>query len=370
VPRLVALDLAGGPEFVDQLQRAWETGDAVMPIDTRLSATAKARLLEAMQPEEPTEPGDALVMVTSGTTGEPKGVVLAHAAVEASARATNARLGVDPATDAWWACLPVAHIGGLSVITRCLVAAVRFEAVARFTVDGATGALARGATMTSLVPTTLARLGPHLSDRFKRVVLGGQAPPLELPPNVVSTYGMTETGSGIVYDGVPLDGVEVRISVAGEIEVRGPSLLRAYRDGFDPKSRDGWLSTGDGGEIGSDGRLHVRGRLAEMIISGGENVWPLAVERILRGDTDVEDVAVVGLPDPEWGQRVTAFVVTRGDAAAPDRLLGRLRDLVSSQLAAYAAPRQVVIVASLPVTALGKVRKDGLDPGAGPTARL
>ncbi|HEV8063873.1 MAG TPA: fatty acid--CoA ligase family protein, partial [Acidimicrobiales bacterium] len=213
-----------------------------------------------------------------------------------------------------------------------------------------------------------ARLGSQLSEKFKRIVLGGQAPPPDLPPNVVSTYGMTETGSGIAYDGVPLDGVELRIT-GGEIEVRGEMLLRAYRDGVDPK-RDGWLRTGDAGRL-LDGRLTVDGRLGDMIISGGENIWPLALERLLGSDPAIAQIAVVGLPDPEWGQRVTAFVVGRDTASPdPDALLARLRESVTEELAAYAAPREVVIVPSLPVTALGKVQKDLLDPTAGPSARL
>ncbi|HEV8065171.1 MAG TPA: AMP-binding protein, partial [Acidimicrobiales bacterium] len=140
MPRLVALDMPGGPEFVAQLERAWDAGDAVLPIDPRLSPSAKRRIVETMQPAvivtpdgetaltaaRPTEPGDALVMATSGTTGDPKGVVLTHAAVTASAAATNSRLGVGT-SDSWWANLPVAHVGGMSVITRCLVAGIRCE---------------------------------------------------------------------------------------------------------------------------------------------------------------------------------------------------------------------------------------------------
>jgi O-succinylbenzoic acid--CoA ligase len=176
---------------------------------------------------------------------------------------------------------------------------------------------------------------------------------------------MTETGSGIVYDGLPLDGVEVAI-VAGEIRVRGPMLLRAYRDGSDPKDNSGWLKTGDAGSI-DDGRLTVRGRMSEMIVTGGENVWPLAVERILRTDAAVVDVAVVGINDSEWGQRVVAFVVPASEWQAID-LLHRLRRRVSEQLAPFAAPRQIVLVDSLPATAIGKVRKEALDLHAGTSA--
>src|SRR5439155_23368361 len=142
---------------------------------------------------------------------------------------------------------------------------------------------------------------------FRLVVLGGSAPPRALPANVVTTYGLTETGSGLVYDGVPLAGVDVDIR-HGEIHVRGPMLLRCYRTvtrgavaEVDPRVDGGWLPTGDAGSIGPDGRLHVEGRISELIITGGENVWPGAVEDVLRTHPAVGDVAVTGRPDREWG---------------------------------------------------------------------
>ena len=155
------------------------------------------------------------------------------------------------------------------------------------------------------MPTALRRIDPAA---FRTIVLGGAAPPTALPPNVVTTYGMTETGSGVVYDGRPLDGVEVRIDAGGQIHLRGPMLLRAYRDGTDALA-DGWLATGDIGRWLDDGRLHVDGRRGDLIITGGENVWPEPVEAVLRARPDLRDVAVAGTPDDEWGQLVTAFVV-------------------------------------------------------------
>jgi o-succinylbenzoate---CoA ligase len=179
--------------------------------------------------------------------------------------------------------------------------------------------------------------------------------PEHLPPNAVTTYGMTETGSGVVYDGVPLDGVEVRVR-DGQVELQGPMLLRAYRDGTDPKDAEGWLRTGDAGAWDPAARrLRVFGRVGDLVITGGENVWPVAVERALARHPAVAEVAVVGRPDPEWGQRVVAVVVPAAGAEPPT--LDSLRDTVKAELPAYAAPRELVLVAALPRTPLGKVAR-------------
>jgi O-succinylbenzoic acid--CoA ligase len=210
--------------------------------------------------------------------------------------------------------------------------------------------------MVSLVATALLRTPAEL---FDTVVLGGSAPPRELPANVVTTYGLTETGSGVVYDGIPLDGVEVDVDgVTGEIRLRGPMLLRAYRDGTVPLDGQGWFRTGDVGSVGSDGRLSVAGRLTDVIISGGENIWPAPVEDVIRTHPGVAEVAVAGRPDPEWGQRVVAWVVPVDPASPPP--LSELRDLVGERLARFAAPRELVLTESLPRTSIGKVRRADL----------
>jgi O-succinylbenzoic acid--CoA ligase len=365
VAALVAIDLPGGPAFVEALRRVWDAGDAALPVDQRLPGPARAALFSGMAPAAvmgpdgrlplpdgvPVSPGDALVVPTSGSSGAPKGVVLTHAAVAASAFATTSRLGVDPARHRWLACLPLNHVGGLSVVTRALLTGTPLVVHAGFSAP-AVSAAAGSSVFVSLVPAALARVS---AGWFHTVVLGGSAPPADLPANVVTTYGMTETGSGVVYDGVPLDGVSVSIGAGGEIRVRGPMLLRAYRDGTVPLDTDGWFATGDAGAIGDDGRLQVFGRLSDLIITGGENVWPGSVEEVLRGHPGVAEVAVAGRADPEWGERVVAFVVPADPADPP--ALDALRGLVKERLAPWAAPRELVLLESLPKTSLGKVRR-------------
>jgi O-succinylbenzoic acid--CoA ligase len=371
VPSLIALAVPPGPAFVAALQRVWDAGDAVLPLDLRLPRPALDGLLDRLVPAavvdeagerharpgggRPTDDGDALVVATSGTTGEPKGVVLTHDAVAASAEATSARLGIDPDRDTWLCCLPVAHMGGLSVITRALHTKTPLEIHAGF--DAAAVARAahdRAVTRVSLVATALARIDPTL---FATILLGGAAPPDALPPNAVVTYGMTETGSGVVYDRRPLDGVEVRI-VDGLIELRGPMLLRAYRDAageVDPRHTGGWLATGDAGELDATGQLTVHGRRGELIITGGENVWPAAVEAVLARHAGVAEVLVVGRPDATWGRAVTAVVVPTDPARPP--VLGDLRDHVRAELPAYCAPHALELVQELPRTPSGKLKR-------------
>jgi O-succinylbenzoic acid--CoA ligase len=366
VAHLVAIDLPGGQQFVDVLRRAWDRGDAVFPLDRRLPPAARAQLLDAVAPDRlvdehgeqrldgrGVEAGDALVLATSGTSGTRRAVVLTHEAVEASARATSHRIGVTD-DDTWLACLPLSHVGGLSVVTRALLTSTPLVVHDGFAADAVTHAARQGATLVSLVATALRRIDASL---FRCIVLGGARPPGELPPNVVTTYGMTETGSGVVYDGVPLDGVDVRVDERGAIHLRGPMLLRCYRDGSSPL-QDGWLATGDIGEFDAAGRLVVHGRADDMIITGGENVWPEPVEEAIRADPTVADVAVAGVDDPEWGQRVVAWIVPRDHGAVPS--LDAVRQRVAASLPAFMAPKEVRLVDRLPTTTSGKVLRRAL----------
>lgn len=347
MPRLVAIDRSGGPEFVDDLRRIWDVGDAAFPVDQRLNTTAKRDLMVQMRVGEAVEMGDALVVATSGSTGRAKGVVLTHGAVAASAEASSRRLEVT-SSDHWLACLPLAHVGGLSVITRSLHRGTDLTVLPGF---DATAVMASGANLVSLVSTALRRIDPTV---FRTILLGGSRPPADRPPNSLTTYGMTETGSGVVYDGVPLDGVDVRIDDRAEVHLRCPMLLRCYRDGTDPKASDGWYATGDLGEWLHDGRLHVTGRRSDLIITGGENVWPERVEAALRDHPAVADVMVRGVDDAEWGQAVEAVVVAEHDHQPT---LEDLRTHVKEHHPPFLAPKRLTIVDELPRTALGKPRR-------------
>jgi len=369
--------------FVDALRAVWDTGDAAAPLDPRLPAAARLAMLGALRPTRivgsdgeqhalpdgiPVDDGDALVVATSGTSGQPRGVVLTHEAVSASALATSERLGVDPERHSWLACLPLAHIGGLAVVTRALVTGTPLTVLPGFEAETVEQVGRSGrATHVSLVATALRRVDPSV---FTCVVLGGSKAPDGLP---VTTYGMTESGSGVVYDGRPLDGVEIGIALPGgafagpggeegEILIRAPMLFRAYRDGSGDRSvgPDGdatWYATGDAGRLEADGRLTVSGRLDDVITTGAEKVWPDVVERVLIAHPDVAEVAVWKRSDPEWGERVVAWVVPTDEAPS----LEELRQIVTETIAPWAAPKELVIVDDLPRTAAGKVRRRELE---------
>ena len=385
VPELVALDLPGGIGFVDALRAIWDTGDAAAPLDPRLPPLARQVLLDALRPTRivgsdgeqhalpdgtGVEEGDALVVATSGTSGAPKGVVLTHDAVVASADATSVRLAIDPDRHAWMACLPLAHIGGLAVVTRALVTGTPLVVLPGFDAETVEEAGRSGrVSHVSLVATALRRLDPSV---FDCVLLGGSRVPDDLPPNVVATYGMTETGSGVIYDGWPLDGVEVSFrpsrrtdgedaGAGTEILIRAPMLLRCYREGDDgrvvgPDGASDWYATGDAGRLDADGKLVVSGRIDDVITTGAEKVWPDVVERILAAHPGVAEVAVWKRPDPEWGERVVAWVVPHDGGPSLDEL----REMVADGIAPWAAPKELVLVDDLPRTAAGKVRRRAL----------
>ncbi len=315
----------------------------------------------------PTEPAP-LVVETSGSTGAPKRVVLSRQAVLASVAATTERLGAE---GRWVLALPPTYVAGLMVIARSLVAGHRPLLVAgHASLAGALqGVLATSARhFLSLVPTQLHRalesptevaalrevhtvlvgggpVDPALRERARRAGL-----------RVVATYGSSETSGGCVYDGRPLDGVAVELDDDGRIRLAGPMLFDGYAGDEDLTRAtlvDGWFRTADLGEWADDGRLRVLGRVDDVVVSGGVNVPLPAVAARLREHDGVDAVEVLGVADPEWGQRVVAFVVGRVS-------LDEVRDFVALTLPRAWAPRQVVVQDALPLLPHGKPDRERL----------
>ncbi len=302
---------------------------------------------------------EPLVIATSGSTGEPKRVVLSREAMRASALATQERLG---GPGQWVLNLPPTYVAGVQVLYRSVVAGT--EPVVHQHDLSSLPQLAGERHYISLVATQLVRLlndTGRAHDRralagFDAVLVGGG--PLDPAVRrhaeirglrVVQTYGMSETCGGCVYDGVPLAGVELRIGEDDEVLLRGPMLFDGYEGDPDRTARvlrDGWFHTSDAGRI-DDGRLRVTGRLDDVIISGGVKVPGTAVAAAIAGEEGVAAVEVLGVPDEEWGERVVAFVVADRTVA-----LEEVRDLVAPR---EWAPRQLVLVEELPLLANGKV---------------
>jgi O-succinylbenzoic acid--CoA ligase len=353
------------------------SGPAVLPLPPQPD-----RVLAALRPGEPLEDdGVALVVPTSGSTGEPKGVLLSAAALRASGEATSARLG-GPAR--WLLALPPTHIGGLQVLVRSLLAGTDPVLLpdAPFTAGAfvaATGLLGGGRRCVSLVPTQLRRLledAPATAalSTYDAVLLGGAAARAallsaarEAGVRVVTTYGMSETAGGCVYDGLPLDGVRVAVH-DGLIRLAGPVLASGYRLRPDLTAEafsGGEFRTSDVGVLGPDGLLTVLGRADDVIVSGGEKVPPAAVEAALEKHASVVEAGVVGVPDDEWGERVVAFVVLRGPLSPTEA-----RAQVARSLPRTWAPRELREVEQLPLLPTGKIDRAALRSGSRPTTRL
>jgi o-succinylbenzoate---CoA ligase len=365
---LVALDVPLGPALVHLIEHAHDRGRAVFLVDQRWSPSRKSEVLDLVAPTlvvdaagaesrrddgRPVEDGDGLVMLTSGSSGPPKAVVLTWTAIIASAELTSGELARGVPT-CWNTTLTPAHIGGFAVLARAIFTDDRLVFGPP---DDVTRGVALGATHVAGVRTQLSRFDPT---RYHVVLLGGSRPPADLPGNVVTTWGMTETGSGVVYNRRALPGVHLA-SVDGELLVKSPTLLRSYRDRpvrwvRGPDGRRDWFATGDEGEV-RDGLVHVVGRRGSVITTGGEKVWPEDVEGVLAELDDIVDVAVVGVPDDEWGERVVALVVS----PSPASLIGaNARDLVRERIGPWAAPKEIRVVNAVPRTESGKIRRDQL----------
>ena len=363
-----------GSELVAALSAALDgTGPAVLPVPDGVEGE---RLRAALRPDQSAEEGVALVVPTSGSTGDPKGVLLTAAALAASAAATERRLG---GPGRWLLALPVTHVAGLQVVLRALRAGSAPVPAGSDAADfaAATAALGPGRRFTSLVPTQLRRLldaGPATLDALRSytaVLLGGAAAPAGLVATaraagvpVVVTYGMSETCGGCVYDGVPLDGVSVDLVGGDRITIGGPVLAAGYRLRPELSRRvfaGGRFVTGDAGRLAggrlAGGRLTVLGRADDVLVTGGEKVAPAAVADALAEHPAVAEAAVVGVADPDWGQRVVAVVVLRAGAGLT---LAEARRQVAGRVSRAAAPRELRVVDALPLLASGKLDRRAL----------
>jgi O-succinylbenzoic acid--CoA ligase len=388
---LTAVPAAADPGVVTTLLPALraaldQTGPPVLPLPE--DPAARNRLVAALRPDDPLAPveadGIAVVVATSGSTGEPKGVLLSAAALSAAGAALD-QLTSGPGH--WLLAMPAWHVGGLQVLIRSVLAGtspVAMDLSRTFTAEAfiaATTELRNAAggrpTYVSLVPTQLARLldaGPQATEAlasYDAVLVGSSAtsPDLaqrarEADVGLLLSYGMSETCGGCCYDGLPLSGVDVRLRDDDRILVGGATVFSGYRLRPDLTAQtlvDGWVVTPDVGRWDPHGRLEVLGRADDVVVSGGEKVSPVAVAAALRTHAAVADAAVVGQPDREWGQSVVAYVVAADPARPPDPDL--LRQHVRLRLGRASAPRRVVVVESLPMLASGKVDRAALSRG-------
>jgi O-succinylbenzoic acid--CoA ligase len=353
-------------------------------VDAAPDLDAPARALPCFDPA-----GDRAIVYTSGTSGVPRGAILTHENFLWSAVASAFHLGVHP-SDRWLACLPLFHVGGLSILLRSVLYGITAVVHERFDPTRVNESLdEEDITLVSLVPTMLERLLEARGDRrapstLRCVLLGGAAAPAPLLERarklgfrVAPSYGLTEAASQVATRPpdaeanaaptglVPLLGTQLRVvgpdgedaapGESGEILVQGPTVLRGYveRGGAACSAlQDGWLHTGDVGALSPDGSLHVFERRDDLIVSGGENVYPAEVEAVLLEHPEIAEAGVAAVADPEFGARPAAWLVPRAARTpAPDELRAFCRE----RIAGYKIPVSFRFVASLPRTASGKL---------------
>lgn len=390
----VVLDAYPTPATVIRLLALFDAGICAAPLPPELPVEARTERVRILAPCFDLETGEyrqtdeaggvdswkvrpgaparrpLAVLFTSGSSGVPRAVELSADAFRASAAASTRHLGWR-SDDRWLCCLPLAHVGGLSVVTRCLLARRAIVLTDGFNALAVARTLeAEAVTLASFVPTMLDRLfaleGDWAGPPSLRAALLGGAPAGDALWRKIerrgfpalATYGMTETCSQIAT-GTPaaprrlalLDGVRVRIA-AGRIEVAGPMVadrvaVTAPEGVFTP---DGYLRTGDVGHV-DDGALIVEGRADEMIVTGGENVAPAEVEGVLEQHPEIRRAVVFGVPDDTWGELVAAALEPEGTPPPAEAL----RDWLARRLASHQRPRRVAWLPELPTTQTGKI---------------
>jgi O-succinylbenzoic acid--CoA ligase len=387
----VAMTMHPRREQVVMVHALMKVGAVLLPLGPRLSAEERAAVIAAEEPAVDLDDAGELTqteadlpllgehdmdavachVMTSGSTGNPEPIGLTYGNFLWSAVASAFNIGVEP-EDRWLCCLPLSHIAGLGIVMRSVIYGTTAVVHDGFDVDRVAESLERDSiTVVSLVATMLSRLleaGADLSGPRALLIGGGPVPEEALEEalgrgaTVVQTYGLTETCSQVTTlapadarrklgsAGRPLLTTHLRIQ-DGEILVQGPTVAPGRADA------DGWLHTGDLGRIDEEGFLYVEDRMDDMIVSGGENVVPAEVEKVLLRHPEVADAAVVGREDPEWQQAVTAIVVLRdGSEVSPDEL----RRHCAESLAGFKVPKRVELAAALPRTPSGKLMRRAL----------
>ncbi|HWA54613.1 MAG TPA: o-succinylbenzoate--CoA ligase [Solirubrobacterales bacterium] len=388
---IVAMTAHPRREQVVMIHALMKAGAVLLPLGPRLSPEERAAVVANEKPAVDLDDAGELTqneadlpllgehdmddvaarVMTSGSTGVPDPIDLTYGNFLWSAVGSAFNIGVEPG-DRWLCCLPLSHISGLGIVMRSVIYGTTAVIHDGFDVDRVAAALERGdISVVSLVTTMLTRLlevGADLSGPRAILVGGGPVPedPLEEAlgrgATVVQTYGLTETCSQVTTlapadarrklgsAGRPLLTTHLRIQ-EGEILVQGPTVAPGRADA------DGWLHTGDLGRIDEEGFLYVEDRMDDLIVTGGENVVPAEVEKVLLRHPEVADAAVVGREDPEWQQAVTAIVVLEeGSEVSPDEL----RRHCAESLASYKVPKRVELAAALPRTPSGKLMRRAL----------
>ncbi|HUR83947.1 MAG TPA: AMP-binding protein [Solirubrobacteraceae bacterium] len=374
----VAIALPARRAFVETLHGCMRLGAVAVPVDLRLSAAERrgraagcaavvtrplTGLADEGAPLRTTHDlaATAIVVHTSGTTSGARPVALTYGNWLWSALGSAVALGSEPA-DTWLCTLPLSHVGGLSILVRSAVYATTVVLHERFGAEAAADEIATRATLVSVVPTTLGRLldaGLRHPPALRAALVGGAPIPPALLERAaaagvpaVSTYGLTEACSQVTTGGPPLFCTRVRIGPGREILVAGPTVAPAA------VAEDGWLHTGDEGELDEGGNLVVTGRAGDTIITGGENVAPAEVEAVLESHPAVAEAGVHGASDAEWGQRLVATVVLRPERTATE---DDLRGYCRVRLAGYKVPRVIRFAPELPKTVSGKLLRRSLE---------
>jgi o-succinylbenzoate---CoA ligase len=387
----VVLQLPADADFAILLHALMKIGAVAHPLGARLSPAEREAQIDEVRPvlvvSVPEDAGgpeadlpllgehdlDAIHcrIMTSGTTGSTRAIGLTYGNHLWSAVGSAFKIGVDPG-DRWLCCLPLHHVGGLSILMRCVIYGTGAVVHDGFDVDRVAESLSDdGVTVVSLVPTMLGRLLDAAVDLSgpRAILLGGGPVPIEVieeaagrGANVVQTYGLTEAASQVTTlepqesqrklgsAGRPLLTTHLRIH-GGEILVQGPTVAPGCAD------EDDWLHTGDLGRIDEEGFLYVEDRLDDVIVTGGENVVPSEVEEVLLRHPGVADAAAVARPDPEWQQAVTAVVVLRDGARAS---ADELQRHCAGSLSGHKVPKRVEFAPELPRTASGKLLRRAL----------